>query len=133
MALWDTKLICVLSYKDERGNIFVGTLEGVFMIRPKLLQNNTVPPSPFVVGIQNKLGGPILDIKDNNVFGDGENNVSIRIKSINTKNDFVKYSYRLIGWEEEWSPWSFEGIAMFSELPSGDYVLKRDPQWMERT
>ncbi len=112
------------SYKDERGNIFVGTLEGVFMIRPKLLQNNTVPPSPFIMSIQNKLGGPILDIKDNNVFGDGENNVSIRIKSINTKNDFVKYSYRLIGWEEEWSPWSSEGIAMFSELPSGDYVFE---------
>ena len=108
-------------YTDERGNVFVGTLEGVFMIRPNLLMKNTIPPPPFVVGIQNKLGGPMLDIKDDNVFNDGENNVSILFKSINTKNDFVKYSYRLIGWEEEWSNWSSEGVAMFSDLPSGNY------------
>jgi len=109
------------SYTDENGNVFVGTLEGVFMIRPNLLMNSATPPAPFVVGIQNKLGGPMLDIKDDNVFNDGENNVSILFKSINTKNDFVKYSYRLIGWEEEWSDWSNEGVAMFSDLPSGTY------------
>ena len=112
------------SYTDEHGNVFVGTLEGVYMIRPNLLLKNTVPPPPFVVGIQNKLGGVMLDIKDDNIFGDGENNVSIRFKSINTKNDFVKYSYRLIGWEEEWSSWSSEGVAMFSDLPSGTYVFE---------
>lgn len=112
------------AYKDERGNVFVGTLEGVFMIRPNLLMNNSTPPPPFVVGIQNKLGGPLLDIKDDNVFKDGENNVSIRIRSINTKNDFVKYSYRLIGWEENWSDWSSEGVAMFTDLPSGHYIFE---------
>jgi PAS domain S-box-containing protein len=109
------------SYTDEQGNIFVGTLEGVFMIRPHLLLNKPTPPPPFVLTIQNKLGGQLLDIKDDNVFLDGENNVSIVFKSINTKNDFVKYSYRLIGWNEEWSEWSEEGVAMFSDLPSGNY------------
>lgn len=111
-------------YKDDRGNIFVGTLEGVFMIRSNLLMTNTPPPPPFVLGIQNKLGGPMLDIKDDNVFNDGENNVSILFRSINTKNDFVKYSFRLIGWDEEWSEWKSEGVAMFSNLPSGNYSFE---------
>lgn len=112
------------SYKDEMGNIFVGTIEGVFMIRPNLLINKTTPPPPFVIAIQNKLGGPLLDIKDDNVFNDGENNVSIIFRSINTKNDFVKYSYRLVGWEDEWSEWDNEGVAMFSDLPSGNYIFE---------
>jgi PAS domain S-box-containing protein len=112
------------NYQDENGNIFVATLEGVFMIRPQFLEKKTKPSRPFIFGTTSSLGGSVIPTWEKNNFGENENSISIVFRSINAKNDFIKFSYRLVGKSDEWSEWSSEGVAFFNDLPSNDYIFE---------
>lgn len=112
------------SFQDASGNIFVATLEGVFMIRPQFLENKGKPARPFVFGVRTKLGGEVYPTWERDLFEENENSLSIIFRSVNSKNDFVQYSYRLLGKSDEWSDWSRSGEAVFNDLSSGDYVFE---------
>lgn len=109
------------SFKDENGDLFVGTLEGLFLIRPKFLQESTAPAPPVLTKVQNKISEGNVDIYGESTFNLDENNFSFNFKSINSKTDFIKYSYRLVGLNDEWSPWTKKTNVIFSELEGGNY------------
>lgn len=109
------------SFKDENGDLFLGTLEGLFLIRPKLLEESTSPAPPVLTKVQNKISEGNVDLYGESTFNLDENNFSFHFKSINTKTVFLKYSYRLVGLNDEWSPWTKKTNVIFSELKGGDY------------
>ena len=109
------------SFKDENGDLFVGTLEGLFLIRPRFLQESTAPAPPVLTKVQNKISEGNVDIYGESTFNLDENNFSFHFKSINSKTNFLKYSYRLVGLNDEWSPWTKKNNVIFSELKGGKY------------
>ena len=113
------------SFKTRYGTIFVGTLEGLFMIRPEYFKKNLKPVSPRIKQIKNKDYEWYELDKSRNVFNSDESNFSFQFKSINTKSSFVKYSYQLEGLENsEWSDWSAEEEVFFNNLDKGKYTFK---------
>jgi len=112
------------SYTDDNGNIFVATLEGVFMIRPEFLVQKNTPGAPFIMGVKSRLGEDIRRVNGMAAFGEDQTTLSIVFRSINNKNDFVRYSYRLLGKSDEWTPWSKEYEAVFTDLKSGKYTFE---------
>src|SRR5690554_7174174 len=59
---------------------------------------------------------PIFDTEDNNLL--------IEFSSVNTKSNFVSYSYMLEGYDKEWSEWGRSQEAYYNNLRSGNYVFK---------
>ncbi|PHR48808.1 MAG: hypothetical protein COA32_04910 [Fluviicola sp.] len=115
------------SYKDENGNIFVGTLEGLFMIKPEFLQKKIKPIAPSIRKVQNKDFRSFyqeLEPGGVPVFHVDNNNLSFQFKCINAKNDFVRYSYKLEGFDNEWSDWTTSQEAFYNNLSGGDYTFK---------
>jgi PAS domain S-box-containing protein len=115
------------SFKDENGNIFVGTLEGLFMIKPEFLQKKVKPIAPFISEIQNKetqYFSQDLKLGENPIFHVDNNNLSFEFTCINAKNDFIRYSYKLEGLDEDWSDWTFAQEAFYNNLSGGKYVFK---------
>ncbi|MGM0477787.1 MAG: SpoIIE family protein phosphatase [Bacteroidota bacterium] len=113
------------SFKTRSGTIYVGTLEGLFMIRPEYFKKNLKPVAPRIRQIKNK-DFEWYDLEKNRkIFNADESNVSFQFKSINTKSSFVKYSYKLEGLENaEWSDWSAKEEVFFDNLNKGKYTFK---------
>lgn len=114
------------SFKDDKGNIFVGTLEGLFMIKPEFLQKKIKPIAPLIRNVQNKDYRYFLqDVEPGKkpVFHVDDNNLSFEFTCINAKNDFVRYSYKLKGIDDEWSDWSSSKEAFYNNLSGGEYTF----------
>lgn len=115
------------SFKDENGNIFVGTLEGLFMIKPEYLQRKIKPISPTILKVQNKdksfytIG---LEKGEIPIFHVDKNNLSFKFNCVNAKNNFIKYSYMLEGLDEDWSEWSSAKEVFYNNLTGGQYTFK---------
>ena len=115
------------SFKDENGNIFVGTLEGLFMIKPEFFQKKVKPIAPLIRKVQNKdyqYFFQELEPGKKPIFHVDNNNLSFEFKCINAKNDFVRYSYKLEGFDDEWSDWTSAMEAFYNNLSGGDYTFK---------
>lgn len=114
------------SFQTEGGNIFVGTLEGLFMIRPELLQKKIKPISPKITTINNEKYFWFDRDRSRRKIDVDDNNISFDFKSVNAKTSFIKYSYTLSkdGAAEEWSEWKSGQSALFTNLEPGSYVFK---------
>lgn len=111
------------SYERPDGSIVVGTLEGLFLISPDILESSRAPYPPAITRVQSNTGSQ-EQVIDQDLFSSGENSFSFTFKSINTKSSFVQYSYRLRGINDKWSEWSEDNNAFFTGLPVGDYVFE---------
>ncbi|MDX1651062.1 MAG: PAS domain S-box protein [Brumimicrobium sp.] len=112
------------SYEDNNGNIFVGTLEGLFMIKPEFLQKKIRPIAPVIFQIQNKNVNHYYQMQGTPVFEGDNNSLNFKFKSINAKTDFVRYSFRLKGVDNEWSEWSTTSEAFYNNLKGGKYTFQ---------
>jgi PAS domain S-box-containing protein len=115
------------TFKDENGNIFVGTLEGLFMIKPEFLQKKIRPIAPVIEEVQNKNPQYFSNVSKSGktpIFQIDNNNLSFQFTCINAKNDFVRYSYKLGGYDKEWSEWTYSKKAFYDNLGGGDYTFK---------
>ena len=53
------------------------------------------------------------------------NELMFRFKSISHReDDEVHYSWRLVGLNDEWSPWSQEEFAVLSDIPWGTFTFE---------
>lgn len=113
------------SFTTKEGLIFVGTLEGLFMIRPDYLNKNIRPINPNITEINNQSKSWYKLDEGRSVFDIDNNNVSFEFRSVNAKTTFVKYSFRLLGSENEnWSEWNPEREVFFNNLSSGDFEFQ---------
>lgn len=97
---------------QEGNNIFVGTIEGLFMINADLLFN--LP----------KLDKPVVEINKNTVLTSKENAIQFIFRVNNPKIKNIEYSYRIKGYEDSWSKLTKENQLFLSDLPNGDFVLE---------
>jgi len=114
------------SFKTEDGLIFVGTLEGLFMIRPEYLNKNIRPIAPWINEVNNKDISWYRLKDDRHVFDIDNNNISFEFKCINAKTTFIKYSYKLVEVDEEveWSEWTSDEEVFLTNLDPGNYTFK---------
>lgn len=124
------------SYKDSNGNIWVGTINGLIKINPN--ENKTINnlPQIHITDIKlffNKLPNEAIAGDKKNWFGvprkiilrhdQNQLNFSFKAVSLNALMS-IKYTYKLEGFDKEWSPPTAYEEAGYSNLPSGKYVFK---------
>ena len=97
---------------QDNNSIFVGTIEGLFLINTAVLRNISTPSKPNI-----KLIGSELSSKKNNSF-------HFNFLVINPKIKNIEYSYRIIGKDSEWTDFNSENEIFINDLPNGDYTLE---------
>ncbi|PKR80063.1 hypothetical protein CW751_11900 [Brumimicrobium salinarum] len=109
------------AHKTEDGTIYLGTLEGLIMVKPKFLKKKNTPNKPVINSFKNKNVDNLLNTGKPIVLDSEDNLLLLEFSSVNSKSSFVSYSYRLKGFQENWSKWSKETTAYYNDLPSGKY------------
>ncbi len=112
------------SFKDPNGSIFLGTLEGLIMVRPEYLRKTLAPNKPIIYSFKNQNVTNLLNTESDIILDTEDNNLLIEFSSVNTKSNFVSYSYMLEGYDKEWSEWGRSQEAYYNNLRSGNYVFK---------
>jgi PAS domain S-box-containing protein len=139
------------SYKDDKGNLYFGTIRGVIKFRPELLQvrNNRVPPQTHITDIR-----LFLEEKNWQEYTDSTSkyfNIPMNLKLPFDQNHLtfdytalsltipekVAYQYKLEGFDQSWSPVTQQTYATYSNLPPGSYTFKvrarnNDGVWNEK-
>jgi len=127
--------------KDNTGNIWVGTSKGLTKFSLDKLRHKTRPPSLYLNSVQlfyeNIDWGKRFDslsawnllpkLMELKFF---ENNLSFVFNAVSFLNpEKIRYKYKLIGQDDNWSPLQDQNIARFSGLSHGQYtfcVLAKD-------
>jgi len=110
-------------------NILIGLKEGILHYNSKSKNTLQIKPKAFIRSFS--FPGDTL------FFGNGQNNmkkVKLPYASNHIKFTFssptydnnrdLKYSYKLEGFDEQWSVWSYSTIKEYTYLKEGDYTMK---------
>jgi PAS domain S-box-containing protein len=111
-------------YKNEEGHIYVGTMDGLYLIRPQFFEVDQVPPRPIISKVASNIGLENLLNTGKTNFHNDENSLYFNFKSINVKSNQVHYSYRIVGFNDNWSEPSEKTEAYFKDLPGGEYTFE---------
>lgn len=110
-------------YEDTDGNIWFGTVNGLIKYSPKEFIENDNPNKILISNI--KLGYNDTLLKDGAVLPYSLNNISFYFDGICLTNpDKVLYSYKLEGYDKEWSPNTEVNNIRYDNLPPGNYTFK---------
>jgi two-component sensor histidine kinase/ligand-binding sensor domain-containing protein len=122
-------------YKDQEGSIWFGTVKGIIRYKPQEEIENIHAPKVHILSVKlfyddkwmQKSKQQELDwfgIPTSAVFRHDQNSISFSVNGICTLfPDKLLYSYKLEGFEEEWSPVTDNPSVSYSNLPPGDYVF----------
>ncbi len=122
--------------KDQEGNLWFGTINGLTKYNPQNTTQNTIPPKVRITDVQlfyeslsqTEYQNWVSDwtqIKDSLSFPYHQNHLAFEFLGINQPNPTqVRYQWRLKGWREEWSPISERNNITYSNLPPGDYTFQ---------
>ncbi len=130
-------------FKSYSGELFFGGVNGLNCFYPsKIIQNKHVPP---IVLTSFKKFGKEVEL-DSNIINKSRITLSFKDNFLEFEFcalDFVLpsknlYSYRLEGFDDEWTTVSTKNYAVFTNLQGGDYVLRvkgsnNDGLWNEQT
>ncbi|MEY3238072.1 MAG: hypothetical protein RI883_2173 [Bacteroidota bacterium] len=97
---------------QDNNSIFVGTIEGLFLINTAVLQNISTPSKPKITLI-----GSLESAKRNNSF-------HFNFLVVNPKIKNIEYSYRIIGQNSDWTDFNSEKEIFINDLSNGDYTLE---------
>jgi len=108
------------AFKDGMGNIWLGTIKGLVRCNPSSFEDNLVEPITAINKVRIFLKEE--DIPDNNIFPYNKNHLTFDFTGTSYSNpNRVKFTYTLMGFDEEWSPVTDEHIATYSNIPPGKY------------
>ncbi len=94
-------------FQDDK-SIFVGTVEGLYLINTSLLQNL---PKPFP---------PVISFEK----GKNDNTIVFHFLIHNPKIKKIEYSYRIPGYLDKWSNYSSSNEVLLTDIPNGDYTFE---------
>ena len=132
--------------KDSDNNIWVAASERVVKFYPDRLMRDTLNPKVYIHKMK-AMGFQSEDVQTCNIFYDKDTvialphylkNVRIDFHSVHfTASEKIKYKYKLIGYDNDWSHTSSERYASYTNLPPGKYsfeVIARniDDVWSRR-
>lgn len=121
--------------KDNKGHIWVGTVKGVYTFNPESITINSIPPKLSLTGIKlyheypewNKYAINIDSwhgIPENITIPFNKNHLTFNFQALNFQNpQKVYYSYKLLNFDEKWSPSSDTREAVYANLPPGEYTF----------
>ncbi len=98
-------------FQDEN-SIFVGTIEGLFLIDMAVLRNFPKPSSPAISTINSQK----VDYQ--------HNSFAFEFHTNNPKIQHLQYTYRILGYQDEWSDLTSISKLYLSGMPNGDFVLE---------
>jgi len=110
-------------FKDQKGNLWFGTVNGVIECNSNNISEDTTPPKLHITEKKLFLRESIAASK--NDFKYNENYITFNFIGLHYTNPHqVKYQYMLENFDESWSPWSKNTTATYSYLPPGKYTFK---------
>lgn len=122
--------------KDRQGNVWFGTIAGLTMLRPGKGEKNLRAPTTSLTNIrlfyepmqQTSYGAWMQDwgqLKPGLQLPYDRNHLSFDFLGIDLKNpQKVRYQWRLVGSEEDWSPVTEKSDATYSNLAPGSYTFE---------
>ncbi len=97
-------------------NIYLGTVEGIFAVDTRIIENLTKPLRPLIFDISNE--GVKEDLSQNpNIF-------RFRFQVNNPKNENIIYRYRIREKSLEWQSLEQEDVIQIIGLSNGTYTLE---------
>lgn len=126
------------AYQDRNGNYWFGTGGGLLRLNARFRENLNMQPPPELILYDIRLFQEKTDWKEYTTKTDpitglprelqlkhNKNHLTFSFIGINFSNpDFVRYKYKLDGFDEEWSPVGNNRFATYSNLPPGEYTFK---------
>lgn len=106
----DTRTHMRSSYQ-EGNHVYVGTTEGLYLLNFDLLSQLKAPQKPIITHINSLTNG----------------DTELTLFKFNVKNPKTKcifYSYRVINYDNKWSPYSLDDNFSVSNLNNGKYILE---------
>lgn len=100
---------------QDQNAIFVGTIEGLFMLNPANIEKSNSPPKPYIYQ---------TTVKNSKYSVYDEDLIKLNFIAINPKNLGVHYTYRLRGKNNKWSTLSPNTSAYFANLSDQNYVFE---------
>lgn len=95
-------------------NIYVGTIEGIYLINTNVLQNLPKPSKPALVRFY----------ENDKISAKKQNFNEITFHVNNPKIDNIQYRYRLVGVSNIWSESTSDTSVIYSDLASGSYLFE---------
>lgn len=102
-----------VQYQSEN-YVYLGTIEGVYLINTDVLQNLPKPSKPNITRLYSK---DKISSKKQNLY-------ELIFHVNNPKIDNIQYRYRLIGSSDLWSESSTDTSIIYSELSNGNYFFQ---------
>lgn len=134
-------------WKDADGSLWFGTINGLCKFNPALQVLNQEPPILSILDVKLSYES-LLDERKNLIYFGGQNEalvlnytqnrITFDFIGINlSRPSEVTYSWRLIGFDDQWSPPGKEQSIMYSNLEPGEYVFElkasnEDGVWTEK-
>lgn len=110
-------------FEDSDSSIWFGTVNGLIKYTPKeFIENNNLSKTSIT---NIKLGYDDTLLANNSVLPYSLNNISFYFDGIClTAPEKVLYSYKLEGYDKEWSPYTDVNNTKYDNLPPGKYTFK---------
>lgn len=125
-------------WKDNDGTLWIGTINGLCRFNHKQYVVNEMPPQLSLLDVKlnyvSLRNHPnISSIKANDSIptklNHEENNLIFEFIGINLRNpQKVNYRWKLVGFDESWSPLSKERSIQYSNIPPGKYEFRVQAQ-----
>ena len=113
-------------YSDARGEIWIGTVNGLSQYNPASYKRNTEPPRLMVESAH--LPSRSLEFPKQLDLAWKERTLILNIAVLSFRNrNRAGYVYRLDSMENEWNPLSRLGDLRYTNLPAGDQQLLMKP------
>lgn len=114
-------------FSDSRGDIWIGTVNGLSQFNPAGHAANTEPPRLAVESV-GLAGGRVLDYPRRLDLSWGERTLvfNVAVLSFRSRNR-VAYRYRMAGMENDWQPLRRLAELRYTNLPAGDLKLLLQP------
>ncbi len=111
------------SLKDDDGNFWFPTQNGVAIVNPEAETYNALPPSVVIESATVEREN--VNIHDGLTIEAGQKNVEIKFTGISLiKSNQIKFKYKLEGHDRDWIDADKNRTAYYSYLPPGNYQFR---------
>jgi PAS domain S-box-containing protein len=111
------------AYKDKKGRLWFGTINGVLRYNPHEDKQNIVKPITSINNIRIYLEN--VPLPADAVFSHSDNHLTFHFSSLSfVAPEKIRFSYMLDGLDRGWSPLTEERTATYANLSPGDYMFQ---------
>lgn len=110
-------------HTSKNGDIYFGALDGFYWLNPLEIRNNTEAPKTVISKLE--VNNTRMDFSEKLKLKSFQNTIIFTFSSLQFSLPHKNYfSYKLDGYDENWSTASNINFARYTNLPAGEYVFK---------